>query len=371
MTLKIGILGTRGIPNRYGGFEECAEKLALGLVAKGHDVTVYNAHTHEFQGDSWHGVRIVHCKDPEARLGTAGQFIYDWNCISDARKRNFDIVLQLGYTSSSVWWWRWPRKAVNLVNMDGLEWKRSKYGGKVRAFLKRAEAWAAKHGDGLISDSPGIHAYLRERYGKDSRFIAYGANLIDAPDPGALRSYDLAPDAYFMLMARMEPENNIETIITGYLQSGDTRPLLVVGGTGNAYGSAMKTKYGDKPGVRFLGGIYDAAVINALRYHSYLYFHGHTVGGTNPSLLEAMACSARIAAHDNPFNEAILGRDAQYFSDAAGVSSVIRNCGPKQANESWLVANREKIRDTYNWPAIVDAYEAMMIEYHEAKERRK
>lgn len=369
MTLNIGILGTRGIPNRYGGFEECAEKLALELVAKGHNVTVYNAHSHEFQGSQWQGVRIVHCKDPEDRLGTAGQFIYDWNCINDARRRNFDIVLQLGYTSSSVWWWRWPKTAVNIVNMDGLEWRRSKYSAKVQWFLRHAEAWAARHADGLISDSPGIQDYLLERYRKTSVYIPYGAYVIDRPDAAALREYDLEPDRYLMLMARMEPENNVETIIRGYLESGSGMPLLVVGGTGNAYGSALKEKYGDRPGLRFPGGIYDAAVVNALRYHSHLYFHGHTVGGTNPSLLEAMGCSARIAAHSNPFNAAILGGDAFYFGDAAGVASLIRSCGPKAEQEAWLEANRNKIRDTYNWPAVAAAYEEMMLSLNAKRAR--
>lgn len=113
-SLKIGILGTRGIPNRYGGFEQCAEYLALGLKEKGHEVWVYNSVHHEYKENEWKGVHIVHCKDPEDKMGTFGQFIYDLNCINDARKRNFDVLLQLGYTSNSIWYWRWPNKARTL-----------------------------------------------------------------------------------------------------------------------------------------------------------------------------------------------------------------------------------------------------------------
>ncbi len=360
--LKIGILGTRGIPNRYGGFEECAEKLAVGLVEKGHEVTVYNSARHEFQGREWQGVRIIHCADPEDKLGTAGQFIYDLNCINDARRRGFNVVLQLGYTSSSVWWWRWPRKAVNLVNMDGLEWKRSKFSGKVQAFLRRAERWAAIHADGLIADSSAIRQYLLDKYEKEATYIPYGAHLYEHPDVSVLQRWHLKPESYHLLIARMEPENNIETIIKGHLASGDARPLLLVGSTGNAFGTRMKKQYGGEGRTRFLGAIYDAAAINALRHFAHLYYHGHSVGGTNPSLLEAMGCGARIAAHCNPFNAAILGEDAFYFSDEAEIAALIRSAGPKAQQQTWLDANAQKIRTTYNWPAIVDAYECCMLD---------
>lgn len=368
--LKIGILGTRGIPNRYGGFEECAQHLAEGLAAKGHLVTVYNSSHHEYQQSTWKGVQIVHCKDPEHKLGTAGQFIYDLNCINDARRRNFDIVLQLGYTSSSVWWWRWPRKAINIVNMDGLEWKRSKYSAKVQAFLKKAEAWAAKHGDLLISDSPGIQQHLSEAYGKSSIYIPYGASVYDNPDIDVLERYSLKPESYHLLIARMEPENNIELILHGYVESADKRPFLVIGNTKNVFGSKMQQVFADQPNIRFLGAIYDTAIINALRHYSQLYFHGHSVGGTNPSLLEAMGCSALIAAHANIFNRAILGDDSFYFASVSDVRDIIQTCISKSNYAQWIANNRQKIIDTYNWPAVVDSYELAMLRAFEQRKRR-
>ena len=133
--LKIGILGTRGIPNHYGGFEQFAEYLSLGLVQRGHDVYVYNSANHPYQNAEWNDVQIIHCKDPESKLGTFGQFFYDLNCINDARKRNFDILLHLGYTSDSVWHRRWPKNTINMMNMDGLEWMRSKYNKPTKWFL--------------------------------------------------------------------------------------------------------------------------------------------------------------------------------------------------------------------------------------------
>lgn len=355
--LKIGILGTRGIPNRYGGYEQCAEFLAVGLVQKGHKVYVYNSHNHEYQGSEWHGVHIVHCNDPEEKMGTAGQFLYDLNCIKDARKKHFDIVLQLGYTSSSVWWWRWPKDAVNLVNMDGLEWKRSKYSAKVQWFLKHAEKWAAKHGDMLIADSVGIQKHLAETYGKQSVFIPYGAEVFETPDVSVPGKYALAPYDYHLLIARMEPENNIEMIIKGYLETAQEKPLVIIGKTDNKFGTYLKQQYGANEQLRFIGGIYDMQLINNLRYYAQLYFHGHSVGGTNPSLLEAMACHCLIAAHDNIFNRSVLGGDAFYFSTPSHVAAHINRVTNRLAYASFVENNLKKIRSIYSWQNIIDAYE--------------
>jgi glycosyltransferase involved in cell wall biosynthesis len=360
-SLKIGILGTRGIPNRYGGFEECAENLALRLVEKGHKVWVYNSHSHEYQLPEWKGVRIIHCKDPEDKLGTFGQFIYDLNCTNDARKRDFDILLQLGYTSNSIWYYRWPKQSRNIVNMDGLEWKRSKYNKYVQKFLKYAERLAAMHGDVLIADSKGIQQYLETTYHKASHCIAYGASIFSSPNEAIPAKYSLLPYNYYMLIARMEPENNIEMIIKGYMRSGSEKPLCIVGNTSNAFGAYLTNKYDKGPGVHFAGGIYDKDVINNLRYYCSLYFHGHSVGGTNPSLLEAMACNALIAAHDNVFNKSILGDDAFYFSDEGKIAELIKTLKSKKDYGLMTAHNIEKIHSSYNWNKITDAYEQVFI----------
>ncbi len=246
--------------------------------------------------------------------------------------------------------------------MDGLEWKRSKYSRQVQAFLRRAEGWAAKHADGLIADSTGIQQYLLEQYGKASAFIPYGANIYTTPDPAPLKDYGLEAGAFFLLIARMEPENNIETIIRGYLDSGDTRPIVIVGSVRAGFGKRLKESYGSREGVHFFGAIYEADIINSFRFYAALYFHGHSVGGTNPSLLEAMGCSARIVAHRNIFNEAVLDSDAAYFSDASELAEIIRKpaSGPEFAQR--ITNNLEKIRSIYNWPSVVDAYERLMLE---------
>lgn len=353
--MKIGILGTRGIPNAYGGFEQFAQYLAQGLVHRGHSVWVYNSSDHPYKEREWRGIHIIHCTDWEAKIGTAGQFIYDLNCLKDARKRDFDVLLQLGYTSNSIWHRIWPRKTLNVVNMDGLEWKRSKYGPLTRKFLQRAETWAARHGDVLVADSIGIRDYLYEKYGREAVYIPYGAEIPERYDSGIPGQWGLQPDDYTLLMARMEPENNVEMIIQGWMASAKERSLVLIGNTGNTFGRHLTDTYRHEK-LRFLGAIYEQPVVNALRHYSSLYFHGHSVGGTNPSLLEAMACESVIAAHNNAFNAAILGQEAFYFSNAEEIREIISVEAATGVGLAWKTPNREKVRELYNWELIVERY---------------
>jgi len=357
--MKIGILGTRGIPNTYGGFEQFAQYLSVSLVKKGHQVWVYSSHLHPYQQEQWNGVYLIHCKDPENRVGTAGQFIYDYNCFTDARKRNFDVLLQLGYTSSSIWFYRWPG-TVNIVNMDGLEWKRSKYNKLTKQFLRLAEKLATKHADVLVADSLGIRDYLMKQYGKNSIYIPYGAEASPIVSQDLLQNFQLSPFEYCLAVARMEPENNIETLIKGYLDSSQKFPLVIVGNTSNAFGKKLAGIYSNG-NTRFIGPVYDQKQLNTLRHFSALYFHGHSVGGTNPSLLEAMGCECLIAAHNNVFNKTILGEDALYFSSAGEITGILESEISEPEKQKWRKQNLEKIRIQFNWTKIVDQYEELFF----------
>jgi glycosyltransferase involved in cell wall biosynthesis len=358
--MKIAIIGTRGIPNHYGGFEQLAENLSVMLKQKGHVLTVYNSSLHPYKENNFNGVTIVHCKDPEDSLGTAGQFIYDLNCIRHCRKQNYDIILQLGYTSSSVWSFLFPKSAKVITNMDGLEWKRSKYNTITKRFLRAAEKWAVHHSAQLIADSIGIQHYLLEQYKAPSHFIPYGAAAISTIDEPVLKAYDLRPFSYYLVIARLEPENNIATIIQGYLKAGLTEPLVIIGSTKTPFGKKLKAQYASAL-VQLTEGIYDLSVLDQLRYHSKLYFHGHSVGGTNPSLLEAMASKALICAHQNVFNHSVLGKDALYFTSDDDICQILKNENSYSDKERMLENNLIKIKATYTWKAIADAYENVFI----------
>ncbi len=361
--MKIAILGTRGIPNAYGGFEQCAEFLSVGLVNKGHEVWVYNSHNHPYQEKTWNGVNIIHKFDPEYKIGTAGQFIYDLNCILDSRKRKFDVILQLGYTSSSVWGKLLPsKKSVIVTNMDGLEWKRSKYSKKVQNFLKFAEKLGVNTSHFLISDSIGIQTYLEKTYNAQSSYIPYGAYVFSEPNENILKEYSLNAYSYNMLIARLEPENNIDTILSGFNKTTIEEPFIVVGKHNTKYGNYLKDKFKNDTRIQFLGGIYNGNHLDNLRYFSKLYFHGHSVGGTNPSLLEAMASNALICANDNDFNKAILNQDAFYFDTEDKVSDIIKNFTLKKDYANYLKNNINKIKNLYSWETITDQYDECLTQ---------
>jgi glycosyltransferase involved in cell wall biosynthesis len=359
--VKIAILGTRGVPNYYGGFEQFAEFFSVYLVEKGHEVFVYNSHNHPFQEKTFHGVNIIHRNDPEHKMGTFGQFIYDFNCIIDSRKRNFDIILQLGYTSNSVWFFLLPKKPIVITNMDGLEWKRTKYNKIVQQFLKFAERLAAVSSDYLVSDSLGIQTFLKEKYKKDSIYIAYGAHPFNNPNESILVEYKVEKQQYNMIMARFEPENNLDMVLEGVVLSNNKMPILVVGKHETKYGEYLKNKFKNHENIRFLGGIYNIEHLNNLRYFSNIYFHGHTVGGTNPSLLEAMASNALIAAHNNHFNKGILQENALYFSNNQEVKTILETV-KKDNNLSFIENNFKAIKDNFNWDKINGQY----LEFFEA-----
>ena len=296
-------------------------------------------------------------------IGAAGQFVYDYNCFRDAARRKFDILLQLGYTSSSVWHRLWPRDAVNIINMDGLEWRRDKYGPMTRKFLLRAEKWAARHADILVADSLSIQEYLQDKFRRSCVYIPYGAEMPQHYEKEKLSRWGLEQDGYFLLMARMEPENSIEIIIRGWLSSGSEKPLVLIGNPGNSFGLYLQKTYRNER-LLFIGAIYQQEVVNTLRHYSSIYFHGHSVGGTNPSLLEAMACRCAIVAHDNSFNRAILGKEARYFHSEQDVAGLLQSLPDGEMVDGWKQVNAEKIRDQYTWNKIVERYQELFIKVY-------
>lgn len=361
--MHLAITGTRGIPNNYGGFEQFAQQLGMELVRRGHAVTVYSPHEHPYREDSYRGVRIVRRWCPERRFGAAAHYVYDYLCVRDAVRRGADVILECGYTSAGPALALVRRRGAAMVlNSDGIEWRRAKWGPVSGRLIHAAERICVRRSDRVVADNAGIAEYLFATYGVRAPTIAYGTTIPPAADPAVPARFGLVPGGYCMALARLEPENNFEMILDGYLAAGIDQPFCVVGNHATRYGEFLKRRYGAAR-VRFLGAIYELALVHALRHFSALYFHGHSVGGTNPSLLDAMASEALIAAHDNPFNRAVLGGDALYFADAASVAALLRDIRPPaQERARFAAANLEKVRGIYSWERIADAYEALFRE---------
>lgn len=355
--MKIAILGTRGIPNNYGGFEQNAENLSVWWKRLGHDVTVYNPDEHFYKKNEWKGVKIKHIFSKESKLGIWGVFIYDYLCLNDAVKQEYDIILNLGYVPSALFFnLKKKTKAKFITNMDGLEWKRSKWNSIFKKFIKYCEKKAVKLSDYLIADNPAIKEYYIKNYKiKNISFIPYSAELFNNPDTKFLKEFDIKPYSYYILVARLEPENNIETILDGYVMSGSKEPFIVVGRLRNKYAKYLFNKFKNNKNIKFVGGIYDYNRLSTLRWYAKFYFHGHSVGGTNPSLLEAMASNAYIVAHDNPFNRNVLGEEGFYFKNKEDIANLIKNY-TNEYRQKFIEKNRQKIKEIYNWEKVSKAY---------------
>lgn len=362
--MKISICGTRGIPNNYGGFEQCAERLAVLLVKAGHTVTVYNPDYHPYKEGIFNGVEIIAVRNPEKSIGTLGNFFYDYKCLRHAYTAKNDAVIMLGYTTSSLFFPFLKRNGTALItNMDGLEWKRDKWNYIVKKIARGLEWMGARYSDFLIADNREIQNYLQREYKRAATFIAYGADLFITPNESILSTYNCTSGNYDLLIARLEKENNIEMMLDGVVKSNGTVPFLVIGNYDTPYGRRMKEKYSSSPSIRFIGAIYNLEHLNNIRHFGRFYFHGHSVGGTNPSLLEAMASSALIIAHDNPFNRDVLGVNAFYFSTAFAVSQLLNNAGPVLGmRDQFIQQNQQKIEQEYNWKLIADQYEELCKE---------
>ena len=365
--MKIAFVSTRGIPNNYGGFEQFAEYISVGMAQRGHEVVVYSPKFHPYQESTYKGVRIKHIYSPETWMGSSvGSFFYDFASLRDAlKKEDFDIIYEAGYTSiipAYIWFNVKKRKRpIFTTNMDGLENKRSKFSPMVRRFLDWEEKMAVKYSHYLIADNMGIHDYYKEKYGKESKFLAYGADIHDDFKAEYLEEFGLKSEEYYILIARLEPENNIVMAIEGYLHSKENgrRPLIVVGKTNTPHGKELVEKYGNERNVEFVGGIYDFKKLDSVRHFSKAYFHGHSVGGTNPSLLEAMAAGCFIFAHDNIFNRAVLKENAFYYPSADKVTEYpnrIDTIG-EGSKIQYTARNIEVIRNEYSWESLIDKHE--------------
>ncbi len=357
------VLGTRGIPASHGGFETFAEYLSLYLVEKGWKVIVYCQEDGEGEvfEDIWQGVHRV--RIPIKKQGAAGTIIFDWISTRHAAKSS-ELVLTLGYNTAIFCALLRVKKIPNVINMDGIEWKRQKWGiiAKTWFYLnERAGCWLGNH---LVADHPEIKKHLATRVNPNKiTTIAYGAEKLSNLESDVLNDYGLLPDGYMTLIARPEPENSILEVIEGFSEKSRGCKLVVLGNyepEKNSYHKKVIEAASSE--VVFLGAIYDKKILNALRFFSLAYIHGHQVGGTNPSLIEAMGASNPVLAHDNKFNRWVLADGGRYFSDADSLSklvtSVLDNSALRSEMKNAVVLRYES---EFTWKKILKKYEDMLV----------
>jgi len=356
--VRLAILGTRGIPARYGGFETFAEELSVHLTSAGVYVAVFCERGEGEQPATYRGVRIEYISSPH--LGPLTTILFDLFCLWRARK-GYDVVYMLGYGASIFCFLPRLWHSTVWINMDGVEWKRSKWNLIAKWYLRFMEAAAMRTANRVIADAEGIRTFLRARHGGGTpcSVIPYGAPIVErAPDISLLASWDLKPREYYLVVCRLEPENHVLEVVKGYCGSADPAPLVIVGDTrmDTAYVRSLLALRDDR--IRFIGTVYEKNKLNALRYYCKAYFHGHSVGGTNPSLLEALGCGNIVLAHDNVFNREVAAEAGIYFRAAEDIPALIREIESLDDRErsQWADRARHRIKNYYNWDAVTKKY---------------
>lgn len=365
------VLGTRGIPAEHGGFETFAERLALHLQAHGWNITVYcqEGSSGSSLADSWRGIQRI--RIPVSEPGALGTIVFDWLATWDAARAG-EPCLTLGYNTAAFSTLLRLKAIPNVINMDGLEWRRKKWGLLAKLWFYLNDWAGCWLGDHLVADHPAIKTHLMSRVrGSKISVIPYGADLLEGVNPGAVTALGLTPGRYLTLIARPEPENSVLELVTGFSRSRRGVRLAVLGRyepERNPYHAQVMASASNE--VSFLGPIYDPAVVQALRFHCVAYLHGHQVGGTNPSLVEALGAGNAILAHDNQFNRWVAGPEALYFSDAqscgAALDTMLTNASKLRAMSS---ASKVRHQEAFRWEDVLDAYERLLGDLVDSKQR--
>ncbi|HDP74390.1 MAG TPA: DUF1972 domain-containing protein [Bacteroidales bacterium] len=355
--MKIAILGTRGIPNRYGGFERFAEEVAHEFSKLGHQVFVSCPSDKFMFNRLSESVFTVHLKVPKVFFPNLGTLYYDYISLRWAQKNHADVIIECGHSFSPLLIF-FPRTIRNRIvtNPDGIEHKRRKWSFFAKKYLLLSERLAFMFSAQIVCDNRALVEYYSVKYIRNLIYIPYGAHpLENTPSKNGI--VDLVPkDDYYLLISRITPENNIKTTLNYFAQSG--KLCLIVGGLTSKYARRIKRLFAGYTNIIFMGAIYDQQVLNSLRYYCKAYIHGHSAGGTNPSLLEAMACGCFVIAHNNPFNRDILGEQGLYFSNETSLGNCISHFEEQNDVEVNKVKeqNIQTIRRNFLWEKVALAY---------------
>ncbi|CAB3804550.1 DUF1972 domain-containing protein [Paraburkholderia caffeinilytica] len=365
---KLSILGIRGVPAAHGGFETFAEHLAIYLVSKGWEVTVYCQESRpggEITEDYWEGIRRVIV--PVKKSGAVGTVWFDFLSVRHLMKQPSGLVLTLGYNTAAFSIALRSRGFVNIINMDGLEWKRDKWKFYERAWLWLNERLGCWFGDHLIADHPKIADHLATRVSrKKITVIPYGAAEVVDADSDHLVNLKLTPKKFATIVARPEPENSILEIVRAFSRVPRGIKLVVLGNyrpSENPFHKQVMESASDE--VIFPGAIYDKTVVEALRFFGRFYIHGHRVGGTNPSLVEALGAGSPVLAHDNHFNHWVAGEGAVFFKEEDDCSEQLDRLASDAEVLSELASGSiNRFRTTFKWELILADYERLLEKWH-------
>jgi glycosyltransferase involved in cell wall biosynthesis len=357
--MRIAMVGTRGVPARYGGFETAVEEVGRRLADEGHRVVVYcRTAPGQEQPDEHLGMKLVHL--PAARKRSLETLSHSALSVAHLLAHRTDAAFVFNAANAPLLPALRAARIPVATHVDGLEWKRAKWGPIGQRYYRLAEALAVRWSDALIADAQGIADYYQAEFGAPTTLLTYGAPVI-APGTDKLAELGLAPGGYHLAVARFEPENHVDVIVDGYRRSGATKPLVVVGSApySDAYTARVHQLADDR--VRFLGGVWDQDQLDQLYAHAYTYLHGHSVGGTNPSLLRAIGAGAAVLAYDVDFNREVVLDSGRFFVSPADVAALVdaAEADPECIRSAGLRARELATR--YDWDQVAAGYEELAV----------
>lgn len=361
--MRIAFVGARGVPAAYSGFETAATEICSRLVERGHEVTVYCRNGYGDPSEpTYRGIKKKYL--PRINLKIADTLSHTFLSLLHLFANPPDVILIVNPANGPLCILPRLRGTPFAVNVDGLEWQRSKWPWLGRKYLQFASWFCTWIAPALIADSRGIQKYYRDHWKCDPFFASYGAYLEESTCPELLEKFELRPRDYFLVVARLEPENNTDLIVEAFKSVRTEKKLVIVGGTNyrSKYVERLKAETRD-PRVRFLGGVYDQRYLTELMCNSFAYVHGHGVGGTNPVLLKALGCNACVLYVDTPYNfngEVVGDAGIPFPRDADALREKMQQLAddPRRA-EPYRTLGHPRILAGYTWEHATDRYELL------------
>lgn len=368
--MRIAIAGIRGIPANYGGFETFAEELSTRLVKRGHQVTVYGRSNNiKYRGQYYKGVRLIVL--PTLSNKYLDTIFHTFLCTLHLLLHPVDMVLMPNVGNALVSWIPRLRGMPVVMNVDGLEWQRKKWGKSAKKFFKFSERLALIFPSELVSDAKTIQDYYWRKYHKPSTFIAYGANIGRESDPKGVQKFGLEPERYILYVSRLEPENKAHLVIKAFEQVKTNLLLVIVGDAPYAQKYVQELKKTRDPRIKFLGFVFGEGY-KILQQNAYLYVHATEVGGTHPALIEGMGYGNCVLAYSTPENMEVIQGAGVSFSSTEDLTKKLQHLidNPEIVQE-YREKAKEYVRDNYNWETVTTQYEKLFQKYQKGKDYSK
>lgn len=365
---SVAIIGTRGYPSYYGGFETAVRRLAPYLIDHGWDVTVYGRPGATKDDDPGRDERVRTVVTRGMERKSLSTLTYGWTAARHARRQKPDVALVMN-VANGYWLPILERAGIpTIVNVDGIEWDRQKWGRIAKAVFRRGAVWTGRHASQLVFDAREIERRWAQDFDRQGVFIPYGSDLVETElpvEPGLQRR------GYALVVARFVPENTIPEFFEAAKIISRDHDVVIVGssGYGGELDEAAKALQDASPRVRWLGHVRDDRRLLSLWQHAGAYFHGHSVGGTNPALVQAMAAGAPVVARDTVYNREVLGVDATFVpADPEQIARAVIDmiADPERAERLASVA-RARAAEFYSWEGVNAAYDAALRELAEGR----